>query len=207
MNIDSILARIAEDAAAQCEQRLAEANAQAAQIAQTAEAGAQTAQAQMAVKTKAQAQENHRRAMATAKLEARKEALALRRQTLDACFDTLLEALCAQPVETLAAWGLAAGAKAALQGPQQVIPCKDSPWVTAAFVQKLQTAAPESRFTLAAPQAGTRDAFGPAMSDSRCGFVLQTPNARVYCTMTALLNGLRPDLEGEASALLYGAQH
>ncbi|MEL7623224.1 MAG: V-type ATP synthase subunit E [Clostridiales bacterium] len=195
--IDKIAGKIAADAGKEIESILAQAQSEAAAIAEKYAVQAKAESDKILASGQEQAKDIRRRADSAADQEAKQQLLATKQKMLTRAFDEALQKLLALPAEEYAALLAGLAAKAASSGSEEIIlSAKDrealGQKVLAGANQLLEKAGKKAALTLSSE---TRPFIG--------GLLLKSGDVEVNCTLDTILRLSKEDLALEVAAALF----
>lgn len=200
-----IIDAIIGDAKAEAEEILSSAGEEAKKTVECAKEAAQQRASKIADAAKAEGEEIVRRAMLVAKLEARKNSLASRRELLEKAFENAFSSLCRLENDdyinliTKLVCGASETGSETLLVPSDVYDRYAKPYKGGKTMLEI--------LNDALKKAGKKGELSLAESQSRDGGVrLVGVDADIDCSFKALVASLRDEKETEISKLLFGSE-
>ena len=192
--IEKITQRIGQDAQGEIDQILADAKAQAADIAAQYDARAKKEAQDIVHRGERNVAEREERLASVAQMETKKQTLAVKQEMLDKAFDLALDKLCALPEAEYTALlaKLAAASAPAGQG-QLIFSQKDRTRVGKAVVTAANEALP----------GGGRLTLSEQTRPIRGGFILSDGDVEVNCAFETLVRLQRGEISGEVAKALF----
>lgn len=195
--IDKITKQIASEAQAEIDAVLAEAEANAADIAAEYAKKAEAEAAELLRSGRESAEQRVQRAERTTRLEARKDILGLKQELVAAAYDKAREAILALDEDKYVAFLAAQAGSAALTGTEEVILSKaDRDRIGA----KLLAAANAAAVKRGLPGELKLSDETRAVSG---GLILRRGSIEVNCTLDKLLEMSRSSLDAEVASVLF----
>jgi len=196
MNIDAILQRIEDDARQSAAQALDAARDRAAELQARAESDRAQDRDETLRQAEAQAAELRDRMIRMAALDARKEALAAKRELIDMAFAEALSAMRAMKPQQAKDFHIRLLLDSAEGGEKLIIAQEDEALFDADFF---------ARANAAMEQAGKRGALSLSGEHRPLGggFVLQQGGMEINCAYDSVLRTQRAALEAEVAAALF----
>jgi V/A-type H+-transporting ATPase subunit E len=195
---DKIKTKIIEDANARALQIEEQAKAEAADIVNRALREAELQEAEILKKAESDGMDAHKRMLAVAELEGRKEILGAKQDMISLAFKTAMEKLCALPdgeyqrlIEDMAV-------KSAITGDGEILLSeKDAKRMDAGFIEninrRLENQGKGGKLSLSAKTIQTAG-----------GFILKYGDMEINSTFEILFGVIRPELEQEVVKILFG---
>ena len=189
--IEKITARIEAAAQAEVDRILAEAGAEAAEIAAKAQAQADAEAAELAAKNARIANERAERLVSAAQMDARKVQLAAKQEMIEKAFALALEKLCAMPAEQYTAVLADLLVKASASGTEEVVFSAKDAEVGKAAVEKANAA------------SGKQLKLSDETQNILGGFILKDQSVEVNCTFETLVRLQKAESGGAVAKMLF----
>ena len=190
--IEKITARIEEDGRAENEALLAQARAEAADIAAKYQAQAAAEAADLDARNKKAAAEREERLAGTAQMEARKAALAAKQEMVEKAYDLALQKLCSLPEEKYTAVLAELLVRASSTGKEEVI-------FSEADRRKVGKAAVEK----ANQEGGKNLTLSGETRSIPGGFILRSGSVEVNCAFDTLVRLQKAETAGDVVKKLF----
>ena len=195
MNAQGILTRIEQDAREAAATILRDAQAKAEDMRAASDKKIETERAAAMEQARQDALALDDRMQRMAKLDARKELLAAKRDVLDEAFARALDKMAAMPEDKARAFGLAMLIDSAA-GDETLVPDAASAWCDQSFVDAANAALKQAGKPGDIKLSGEKRNLGG-------GFILQRGGMEVNCSFGAALEARRMDVEAEVASLLF----
>ena len=189
--IEKITQRIESDAQAEIDRILAEAGAEAAEIAAGYQAKADAEAAELTAKNARIAAEREERLVSAAQMEARKVQLAAKQAMVEKTYAKALEKLCAMPAEQYTAVLADLLVKASSSGTEEAVFSEKDREVGKAAVEQANAASGKQLKVSAETQAISG------------GFILKDKNVEVNCTFETLVRLQKAETAGTVAKMLF----
>lgn len=191
--IENITHQIDRDTQAEIQNRMAQAQAQAAEIREDYGARVQRMQEAFREKGKQALAERRAQRKSMAQLERRKRLLAAKQQVIEEAFQRALERLCGLPQEEQVALLARLAASASETGREEVLLSPDQrEAIGRQVVERANALRPGSQLTL-----------GPAAPEIRGGLILRQGAVDLNGTFPMLLRQRRAQWTGQVAAILF----
>lgn len=195
MDARAILTKIDEDAREASRKVLDDARARAKAMREASAAAIEKQRADALARAEADAGETEKRMQRMAELEDRKALLAAKREVIDRAFNDALSRLRALPKDKCRAFLLGQLLSLAQGGETLLIGAQSDGWFDSAFVEEANAGLKKNGKT-GVITLGAEHVPGT-------GFALQKDGARVNCTLEALVEGSRHDMEADVARVLF----
>lgn len=195
MNAQGILTRIEQDAREAAASMLREAQAKAGELRASSDSKIAKDREATIEQARLDAIATDDRMQRMAKLDARKELLAAKRDVLDEAFVRALDKMAAMPDEQARAFGLGMLLDAAT-GDETLIPDTMSAWCDQRFVDMANEALAKAGKASGIKLSNEKRQLGG-------GFVLARGGLEVNCSYKAAVDARRMDIEAEVATLLF----
>lgn len=191
--LETIISQIAQDAKAEADELLAQANASASELTENAKLEAEKQTAAVLRKGDVQAKEIRERAESAAQLEKRNRLLRFKQQLIGEMIDSTRDALEKAPDEVYFSTLLKLAARFSQKGRGELrLNARDLSRLPADFEKSLKQAVPESEITVSRTPC-----------DIESGFLLIYGEIDVNCTFRAIFDAAADQLRDAAGAVLF----
>lgn len=194
--IDQILETILSTAHEQAESALEGARDRCDRIRREAEAEAERLRRDVEKAARDRCAEIERRTVTQARLERRRQRLAVKQELIDEVFERALDALCALPDDRFVPFAAGLMAGAAVTGRERVMTAADERRVDDALVGRVNR-------TLEMRGLPGNLVLSEERAPIRGGFILEEDGVMSNCSFEMLLRQLRPGVEAEVARMLF----
>ncbi len=196
MNAQAILQKIEDDAKQTAVQIVEDAQAKTEQMNNESRKKLQSMRDEMASQADKESKALSERMERMAELDMRKELLAKKRDVMQSAFVEAKELLCAMDASEMRNFLLGQIVKSAMGDEQLIVGADHSDWYQESFVSDVnQTLAGQGKQASLVVSADRREGV--------TGAILGRKGTEVYCTVEAMLETIRAEMETEVARILF----